>query len=430
MKNNRLFVDILNDQVKPALGCTEPGAVAYAVARAKELLGTEVKELRIKVDKNILKNGMGVGIPGTRERGIVFATALALVVGKSEYVLEVLKDVTNDSIDTALKIVESKIIKLDLDEKAPGLYICVNAIGSVDKSCVVIKDAHTNIVFESKNDDILFNNGLSNTEQPSECKSRNREIKYEIKKYSFDDLVDFVNEVPIEDLAFIQDGINMNMRIANAGVSENLGVGMSKYFYDRADDITAKAKAFTAAASEARMSGYLLPVMSSAGSGNHGLVAIIPISVIGSEMSIPKEKIIRSVALSHLVTVFVKVYVGALSPVCGCGVAAGVGCSAGLTYMMDGSKEQIKGAINNMVAGISGMICDGAKLGCSYKLSIAVDAAVDAANMALRSIYIPSDNGILGETAEETVQNLAKVSSVGMNNTDNIILDVMLHKCV
>jgi len=430
MTNNKLLVEILNNQVKPALGCTEPGAVAYAVARAKELLGGKVKELKISVDKNILKNGMNVGIPGTRERGIIFAAALSLVVGKSEYALEVIKDVTDESIKTALEIVNSKMVKLELNEKAEGLYICVDAAGEKDKSRVIIKNAHTNIVFESKNDEIYMDNDISRTEGHVECKPKKNEIKYEIKAFSFDDLIDFASNVSFEDLAFIQDGIDMNMRIANVGVFEDLGMGMGKYFYDRAGDNMSKAKAFTAAASEARMSGYLLPVMSSAGSGNHGLVAIIPIAVIGSEDGISQEKIIRSIALSHLVTIFVKVYTGALSPVCGCGVAAGVGCSAGLTYMMGGSKEQIKASINNMVAGISGMICDGAKLGCSYKLSIAVDAALDAANMALRNIYIPSDNGILGETAEKTVKNLAEVSSVGMNNTDNIILDVMLQKCL
>jgi len=430
MKNDKLLIEILKNQVKPALGCTEPGAVAYAVARAKELLGAEVKSLEIKVDKNILKNGMGVGIPGTNERGIIFAAALSLVIGKSEYQLEVLRDVTDESIKAAMKIVDSKIIRLTLDEKADNLYINVEAFGETDRACVTIKNSHTNIVFESKNNKILYNCDIPGTENVAESESHNEDIKYKIKAFTFNDLIDFADNVALENLAFIQDGIDMNMRIANVGISEDLGKGIGKCFYDKADDIFSKAKAFTAAASEARMSGYLLPVMSSAGSGNHGLVAVIPIAVIGSGMNIPKEKIIRSVALSHLVTIFVKAYLGTLSPVCGCGVAAGVGCAAGLTYLMGGSKEQVKGSINNMVAGISGMICDGAKLGCSYKVSVAVDAAVDASIMALKSIYIPPDDGILGETAEKTVMNLAKVSSDGMNNTDSTILDVMLQKCV
>lgn len=429
MINNKLLVDILKNQVTPALGCTEPGAVGYAVARASELLGSEVKELVISVDKNILKNGMEVGIPGTKERGIVFAAALSLVIGKSEYILEVLKDVSDESIKKAFKIVESKIIKLELKDNTQGLYICVDAIGENDKARVLIKNAHTNIVYESKNDVVILDDSVTKIDLRVDFIPAIKDIKYEIKKLTIDDLIDFTNNVPIDELAFIQDGIDMNTRIAMVGILDDLGIGFGKYLYNKASDVFSMAKAYTAAASEARMSGFLLPVMSSAGSGNHGLVAIIPISVIGREMNLSQEKIIRSVALSHLVTIFVKVHIGALSPVCGCGVAAGVGCAAGITYLLDGTHTQIKASIDNMIAGISGMICDGAKLGCSYKLSISVDAAVDAANMALKNIFIPSDNGILGSTPEKTISNLAEVSNVGMNNTDNIILDVMLNKC-
>lgn len=380
-----LLTDILKNQVTPALGCTEPGAVAYATARAKELLGAEVKKLNIEVDKNILKNGASVGIPGTKEHGIVFAAALSLIIGKSEYALEVLKDVDEESIAEALKIVDAGIIDLKLNPITQGLYIKAEALGDKDSATVIIRDAHTNIVFERKNDEVLLdsNNALSGEKKAS------NEIKYEIKKFTIDDLIDYVNRVPAEELAFIQKGIDMNMKIAKAGLREETGVGLGNYMFNKAEDVFAMAKAYTAAASEARMSGYLLPVMSSAGSGNHGLVAIIPIAYIGGEMEILSEKVLRSVALSHLITIYVKVYLGALSPVCGCGVAAGVGCAAGLTYMLGGDNDQIKGSINNMIAGISGMLCDGAKLSCAYKLSISVDAAVDAAKMALEKYIYP-----------------------------------------
>lgn len=418
--NDKLLVDILKNQVVPALGCTEPGAVAYAVARAKEILDGEIKQLNIYADKNIIKNGMSVGIPGTNEHGIIFAAALALVVGKSEYKLEVLKDVNNDSIDEALKIVDSGIISLEL-ENIQGLFIKVEALGENDKACVTIRHSHTNIISETKNDEIILDN--------ADDAASSVEIKHEIKKYDIDNLIKYANDAPIEDIEFIQNGIDLNMRIADAGLSGKTGVGLGNYFYNSATDVFSMAKAYAAAASEARMSGYMLPVMSSAGSGNHGLVAIIPISFIGKEKNIDAEKIIRAVTLSHLVTIFVKVHLGSLSPVCGCGVAAGVGCAAGLTYLLDGSTEQIKASINNMVAGISGMLCDGAKLGCSYKLSISVDAAVDASEMALKNIFIPDDNGILGDTPEKTIVNLAHISNIGMKNTDDEILRVMMNKC-
>lgn len=423
MLKDKLLLEILSNQVRPSLGCTEPGAVAYAVSRAKELLNSNIKELIITVDKNVLKNGMDVGIPGTSETGIVFAAALALIIGKSEYSLEALKDVKDEDIEKALKLMEDEIIKLELNSKMEGLYICVKAIGEGEKSRVIIKNTHTNIVFESKDDLILLNNNTIELQEP-------KEIRDKIRDFSIGDLIDFTNRVPMEDISFIQDGIYMNLRIANVGINEELplAIGLGKYLYNNAKDIYSMAKAYTAAASEARMSGHLMPVMSSAGSGNHGLVSIIPIAYIGREKGIEEERILRSITLSHLITIYVKSYIGALSPVCGCGVAAGVGATAGLTYMMGGSHEQIKCGIKNMLAGICGMICDGAKIGCAYKLSISTDAAIDAANMALKNIFIPSDNGILGESAEETIQNLAKLSNIGMGNTDNIILDVMLEK--
>lgn len=425
MKTN-LLTDILKNQVTPALGCTEPGAVAYAVARAKEILGTEVKKLNIEVDKNILKNGFSVGIPGTDEHGIIFAAALSLIIGKSEYVLEVLKDVDEDSIRKALEIVDSNIIDLKLKSHIQGLYIKAEAIGHMDRATVIIRDAHTNIIFERKNDEVLFDKEINAGNEEKKVKN---EIKFEIKNFTIDELIDYANTVPIEEISFIQKGIDMNLKIADAGLNEGQGLGLGSYMYKKAGDVFTMAKAYTAAASEARMSGYLLPVMSSAGSGNHGLVAVIPISYIGGEQNVPNEKILRSVTLSHLITIYVKVYLGALSPVCGCGVAAGVGCAAGLAYMLGGSNEQIKGSINNMIAGVSGMLCDGAKLGCAYKLSISVDAAVDAAKMAMEKIYIPEDNGILGCSAESSIQNLARVSNLGMDHTDEVILDVIINKC-
>lgn len=419
--DEQLLIDILKNQVVPALGCTEPGAVAYAVARAKEILGCEVKNLNIYADKNIIKNGMSVGIPGTNEHGIIFAAALSLVIGNSDYKLEVLKDVNNESIDKSLEIVNSGIITLKLNEDIQGLYIKVEAISEKNSSCVIIKNSHTNIIYESRNNEVILDNPINI--------ASSTEIKYEIKKFSIEELIQFSNNIDINDIEFIQNGIDINMRIADAGLKEQTGVGMGSYFYKSATDVFSMAKAYTAAASEARMSGYLLPVMSSAGSGNHGLVAIIPIAFIGQEKNIFKEKIIRAVTLSHLVTIFVKAHLGSLSPVCGCGVAAGVGCAAGLTYLLGGSNEQIKASINNMVAGISGMLCDGAKLGCSYKLSISVDAAIDASEMASMNIFIPDNNGILGNTPEKTIINLAQISNKGMKNTDEVILEVMMNKC-
>ena len=429
MINNDIFIPILKDQVKPALGCTEPGAVALAVARARDILEKEtsnrnITKIDIIVNGNILKNGMGVGIPGTQERGLVFAAALGLVVGKTEYGLEVLKDVDEKGTKKASEIEHSGIINVELDKKANKLFISVTAYTQSDKATVIIKNSHTNIVFEGLNNKIILNKDCNDS-----GKDPNYEIKHEIRKFDIDSLIDFAINSRIEALSFIRDGIDMNLRLANIGISQDIGMGYGKYLYNNIIDIYSKAKAYTSGASEARMSGYPLPVMSSAGSGNHGLVAIIPISIIGKEKGYSDEKIIRAVTLSHLITIYVKSHIGSLSPVCGCGVAAGVGCAAGLTYIEGGNNDQIKKSITNMIAGVTGMICDGAKLGCSYKLTISVDSAVDASNMALKNIFVPLDNGILGETAELTIKNLAKISNLGMHDTDSVILDVMLNNC-
>lgn len=422
MKNNELLISILKDQVVPALGCTEPTAVAYATAKAKELLGEEVEHLDIYVDRNVLKNGKEVGIPGTNKKGNVVAAALALVVGKSEYKLEVLREVTNESLDEALKLIDKNMFTLDLKKGVSGLYIEIVAKGKNNTSRVVIKKTHLNIVLLEKNGECI-----ACTEEKEEAAKPS--LRDRIREFSIADLVEFVNTTELDKIQFINDGIVMNRRIASDALEYNLGIGLGNMLKNEKSDLEQYAKAVTAAASEARMSGHPLPVMSSAGSGNHGLVAVIPISVIGEGMNITEEKILRSVTLSHLVTIYIKTYTGSLSPVCGCAVAAGVGAAAGLSYMLNGTVDQIKGAIKNMVAGITGMICDGAKIGCAYKLAISVSSAIDAAKMANHNVFIPSNDGILAESVEKTIQNLGKASTDGMSTTDDVILEIMLEGC-
>lgn len=421
MYNDDLLINILKDGVVPALGCTEPMAVAYAVAKAKELLEENVVELNISVDRNIFKNGKEVGIPGTNNKGIIMAAALAIIVGRSEYKLQVIKDLTVDDIPKALDLIKDDIIHLNLKEGITGLYIEVEAKGEENTSKVIIKNSHLNIVSLERNGECIS--------QEYEEKVSKINIRDRIREFSIADIKGFVDNVELEKIEFVNEGIIMNKRIAEEGLKYNLGLGLGNLLYKNNENDYEYAKAITAAACEARMSGYPLPVMSSAGSGNHGLVAILPIAAVGEKLNIDNEIIIRSVALSHLVTIYIKSYTGALSPVCGCGVAAGVGASAGLTYLLGGNIEQICGAIKNMIAGISGMICDGAKLGCAYKLVVSVSSALDAAKMAVDNIFIPSNDGILDQSVEKSIQNLGKVSTEGMSCTDEVILNVMMEKC-
>ncbi len=428
MNKEMTLLKILHDQVKPALGCTEPGAVAYASAMARDILGEDPEFVQVTVNNNILKNGMSVGIPGTIHRGLDFAAALGVKGGKTSYILEVFKDINEEDILASLNMLEDNRVSIKLDKEKTSLYIEVIAKSKEHTSTVIIKDAHTNVVFESVDDKVILdldNHNLDNLTNDS----NNKEIKFLIKDYSIEELIQFVQTVDITELEFINHGIEMNLKLAEVGLMEDVGLGIGKLYKSLIHDTHSKAKAYTIAASEARMSGYPLPVMSSAGSGNHGLVAIIPISVVGMDKGYTTDSIIRSVALSHLVTVFVKVHIGSLTPICGCGVAAGVGCAAGLTFLEGGSAQMISNSIINMIGGVSGMFCDGAKIGCAYKLGISVDASFDAYRLSSSGIVFPSDNGILGDTPEKSIRNLAKVSHDGMSNTDSVILDIMLNTC-
>jgi len=421
MKNTYLL-DVLKDQVTPALGCTEPIAVALAVAKAKETLGSFPDKIKIKVDRNIFKNALAVGIPGTQEKGLHMAVALALVVGKSEYGLEVLKDVTSEDVLKAKELMKKNIVDISIADGIVGLYVEVEAFSKSEKSKVVIKDKHDNIVIVQKNDRAIFEKSETSQNQVSLIQS--------MKEMYIKDFVEFVDQVDIKDLSLVEKGIEMNKKIAEAGMTSKYGRALSRGVSIQDMDYKDYAKYLTSVASFARMSGYPLPVMSCAGSGNHGLTATLPVVAVAEKMNIDREKLIRGVTLSLLVTIYVKSYTGTLSPVCGCGVAAGVGASAGITYILGGNIQQIEGAIKNMIGTLSGIICDGGKPGCAFKLSISVDAAIECAIMALKDVVISSIDGIVDETAEKSIYNLGKVSTEGMATTDEAILGVMMGKCM
>lgn len=418
---NSTLLDILKDQVTPALGCTEPIAVALAVAKAKETLGCIPDRIQIKVDRNIFKNALAVGIPGTNEKGLHMAVALALVAGKSKYNLEVLKDVTEQDVLKAKDVIKEKNIQVTIAEGIINLYVEVKAFCHNAKARVLIKDKHDNIVLVEKNGNVVFK---------TQAKSIGKVTLLEdIKKNSIKDLVEFVERIDIKHLDIVTEGIKMNKKIAEAGTASKYGKALSGGVCPEDMNYKDYAKYLTSVASFARMSGYPLPVMSCAGSGNHGLTAILPVVAVGEKKQIDQEKIIRATSLSLLVTIYVKSYTGILTPVCGCGVAAGVGASAGITYILGGNTKQIEGAIKNMIGTLSGIICDGGKPGCAFKLSISADAALESAVMALNDVIISSYDGIVDETAEKTIQNLGKVSTEGMATTDETILGVMLEKC-
>ncbi|WP_286680807.1 L-serine ammonia-lyase, iron-sulfur-dependent, subunit alpha [Tepidanaerobacter sp. EBM-49] len=421
MEKNELLSNILKFEVTPALGCTEPVAVAYAVAKAKETVSGKIEKLDIIVDRNVFKNSMAVKIPGSDKKGLKFAGALGIVGGNSNYKLEVLKDISKNDIVKAQQLVEQDIIHVSLKNDAKNLYIEVVAWTSNENARVVIENKHDEITLIEKNGKEVYQKNPSLEDRDSYMEL--------IKSFMIADFKKYADEIELDKIQIVEQGIKMNKRMAEAGL-KNICKTASIDVPDEKVDFTKYAKMLTSAACYARMSGYLLPVMSCAGSGNHGLTAILPVVAAGEVKGINSETVARGVTLSLLITIFVKSFTGILSPVCGCGVAAGVGASAGITYILGGTLSQIEGAINNMIGGIPGIICDGGKPGCAFKLSISSNAAVEAAIMALNDFFISSEEGIVAKTAEDSIKNLGKVSTEGMHDTDEVILEVMMTKSV
>lgn len=420
------LVNILKAEVKPALGCTEPVALALACAKAKELLGEEIVKNTILVSPNVYKNGMCVGIPGTDRLGMKVAAAMGFVGGHSENGLTVLETLDESQVKMAETYMDNNPISISPADTKEKVYIEVNLEGANHKVKVAIRSKHDNFVYLEKDGEILLNEEVEVATIEVQPEQENVMDTITIKE-----LVENVESIELKDIEFLLEGITMNEEMANYGLNQKTGIGVG-YGIKRSiedgilgDDIMNQAMMITAAASDARMAGVKLPVMSSNGSGNHGLTAILPIVAYNKKFPQSDEKIAKALAISHLVTAYVKNYTGRLSAVCGCGVAASTGATAGISWLMSGDIRQIEGAIENMVANLSGMICDGAKAGCALKLASAASAAVQSAIIAKHECFVPPMNGIVGAKVEQSIQNLGRVSDKGMSVTDEVIINVM-----
>lgn len=426
------LIQLLKSEVKPALGCTEPGAVALAVAKAREVLDGEFKQCHIEVSANIYKNGMGVGIPGSNGRvGLEIAAAMALLGGDSSLGLDVLESVEESQLESAQRLVDEGFIKISPLKEGDRIFTRVILKGENGTAETVISTKHDNFILVKKGDEVILNTCMSNVKGQSSGQSESPVVKLTIKE-----LIRTVESFELSDIEFLLEGISMNKKMAEKGLSEKLGAGVG-YSLKLAiedgfisNDIINRAMMLTAGASDARMAGVKMSVMSSNGSGNHGLTAILPIVAYNEEYPQSDETLARALALSHLVISYVKNYTGRLSAVCGCGVAASIGSSAAITWMMGLGYDAVEGTINNMIANLSGMICDGAKAGCAYKLSSAAAAAVQSAVNVKYGSIVPKLNGIVGETVEQSIRNLGEVCDKGMRITDDVIVDVIDRKSV
>ena len=426
--------DILQMEVTPALGCTEPVAIALGAAAAASLLDkNKINRIEAWVDPNIYKNGMAVIIPSTGGMtGLDTATAVGAFGGDPTRGLEVLDTVDEQSLAQAKSLIEKGSVIVNLIEES-GLHIKTTITTGDEEATSEIKDLHNNIISLTLDGHPVDSPLISNVVKKN-GKSAIAQLEAWLMKLSLEDIYELVDDIDEEDLAYLKKGVEYNVKLAEHGLKYGTGLGIGKAI-DRllkqkllVKDMAISARRLTSAAADARMGGVNLPAMSSAGSGNHGLTAILPIWAIKDFLDQDEETVLRAIGLSHIITAYVKAHTGRLSAVCGCSVAAGAGATAGITYLVGGDIEHMAGAIKNIMEDLAGVICDGAKAGCALKLNTAAGAAVQAALFSLQGINVQDTDGIIGTSTEQTIQNLGTLSHDGMIETDKTILKIMREK--
>jgi L-cysteine desulfidase len=427
--------DILKMEVAPALGCTEPTAVALCAAVCAQIMDERNPDsIEIWVDPNIYKNGLAVSIPGTNGlAGNDMAAALGAVGGDPFLKLEVLQPIDEKTIKAASILIKEKKVKIHLLKDKKPIYIKAIVTKGNTYAEAIIEEVHNNIVSLKLNDKPIQSHPLLSSISSSQ--SNLQKLEAWLSSLKLSELITLLDQLDQDDMDFLEQGITCNMELAQYGLTygPGLGVGLTMQRLVREGllkkDMILMARILTSAAADARMGGIKLPAMSSGGSGNHGLTAILPIWAIKDFLVIDsKQQILRAIALSHMITAYVKAHTGRLSAVCGCSIAAGAGATGGITYLMGGTIHHIAGAIMNVLGDLAGVICDGAKAGCALKLATAAGTAVQSALFSLHGISIKGTDGIVANTAEETMKNIGELSTLGMIETDRTILDIMVKK--
>lgn len=427
--------DILKREVTPALGCTDPVAIALAAAATARLLQPKtIDTISVCVDPNIFKNGYSVPIPGTAGlSGLELSAALGAFGGDSNRGLEVLETLTPETLAKALNFVRKGRVAIHLLHGHRGIHIQTHIQAEEHEAACLIENTHDNIVS-------LTLDGTEVAERPlvsgSRLEKRPDRSGFEswIVTLTLDEMLEMINIFDESDLEFIKKGVVLNHRLAECGLTGEYGMGIGRTLQKLVDrgliklDMVLAARILTAAAADARMAGAGIPAMASAGSGNHGLTAVLPIRAVQNHIGCSNDTLYRAIGFSHILTSYVKSHTGRLAPLCGCSIAAGAGAAAGITWLMGGEKEQIAAAVKNLIGDLAGMICDGAKPGCALKLSTAAGNAVQAALLALEGVTLTNTDGILSETLEQTIRNLGVLSTRGMSEADATILEIMLNK--
>lgn len=421
------IISLINREVVPAMGCTEPAAVSLAVAKATETLGALPESIKVGLSSNMLKNAMGVGIPGTGMIGLPIAIALGALIGKSEYGLEVLRDVNPESVRKGRAYIDEGRIDVYLQpDTASNLHIdvCVEAGGH--KARTVISRQHTNFIHISKDDDIILE---TVPEEEAAVSSSDNEGEVWLNMAT---VWDFATESPLDEIRFILKARDLNKAASQLGMQQDFGHSLGSTISRHGAKLfgeghVAHMIAATSAACDARMGGATIAVMSNSGSGNQGITATMPVVSFAEDIEASEEQLIRALTLSHLTSIYIKQSLGRLSALCGC-VVASTGASSAIVYLMGGGYQEVCSAVKNMVANLTGMICDGAKPSCSMKISSGVSTALMSAMLAMNGKCVSSAEGIVHDDVDVTIHNLTSIGREAMTVTDLHVLDIMTSK--
>ena len=420
------ILTLIKREVIPAIGCTEPMCVALCVAYATEALGEEPDSIQVGLSANVLKNAMGVGIPGTGMVGLPIAIALGALVGKSEYQLEVLHDCTPNAVEIGKQMIANGRINITLDKEAcDKLYVDVVCKKGNRRSEAIIAHEHTRLVYLCCDNQVIMDTRME-LRNPSEIESS--------ADLTLRQVFNFATQTPLEKLEFINEARILNENAAQEALKGNYGHELGKTLTRplgkgiMGDSIFSHILSVTSSACDARMAGAMIPVMSNSGSGNQGIAATLPVVVFARENHNTEEELTRALILSHLTAIYIKQSLGRLSALCGC-VVASTGSSCGITFLMGGRYEQVAYSVKNMIANLAGMVCDGAKPSCALKVSSGVSTAVLSAMMAMEHRCVSKLEGIIDEDVDTSIRNLTSIGRDGMDETDKMILNIMTEKC-
>ena len=410
------IIALVHQEVVPAIGCTEPMCVALCTAKATEQLGCRPERIEARLSANILKNAMSVGIPGTGMIGLPIAIALGTLIGKSEYQLEVLKDLTPEALEEGKRFVAEDRIDIKLKEGVcDKLYVEMTVFAGDKKETAIIAGSHTHFVTDA-----------SAVQHSATVKDDGIALNMQL-------VWDFSTTAPLEEIQFIEEARKLNMNAARESLKGNYGHNLGKTI-DRplakgifGNSIYSHIISRTASACDARMGGAMIPVMSNSGSGNQGICATNPVCVYAKENENTEEELIRALMLSHLTAIYIKQSLGKLSALCGC-VVASIGSSCGITYLMGGDYARICASVKNMIANLTGMICDGAKPSCSLKITSGVSTALLSSLLAMEGKCVSSGEGIVDNSVDKSIRNLTNIGADAMCKTDDMVLNIMTHK--